>query len=227
MIRPGAVIVAVLLQLCTPGLPVSHAESTTSITLDSSSALIQGCETIQVKIRINAVTGLYGADVRLKFDPSILEVVDADPGINGIQLQNGGFLAPPLFYALNAANNTTGTIEYAVTQLNPTLAVSGSGILAIIRLRAKSTGTSALHFTYSKLATRNGAALPATPEDGNVSTTAPTSPTLSIARLDTTTARLSWTAAVGVAEYRLYRDAVPYFTPGDSPYPDDDGIELR
>ena len=76
---------------------------------------------------------------------------------------------------------------------------------------------SALHFTYSKLA-RNGATLPATPVDGSVSTTAPTSPTLSIVRLNVTTARLSWTVSSGVAEYQLYRDAVPYFTPGDPSY---------
>ena len=223
LIQPGVIIVALLLQLCAPGLPVSHAQSTT-ITLDSSSALIQGCETIQVKIRINNVADLYGADVRLSFDPDVLEVVDADLGLDGIQLQNGGLLVPPLYYALNAADNTAGTIQYAITQLNPTLEVSGSGILAIIRLRAKSTGVSALHFTYSKLATRNGAALPATPVDGNVSTTAPTSPTLSIARLDSATARLSWTAAGGVAEYRLYRDTVPYFTPGDTPYQTTTGL---
>ena len=220
-LRPGAIIIALLLQLCIPGMNVSQAQSTTTITLDSASApiRIQGCETIQVNIRINAVAGLYGADVRLSFDPAILEVVDANSNpVDGIQVENGGFLAPQLWFTvLNAADNTAGTIQYAATQLNPTPEASGSGILAIIRFRAKGTGASALSFTYSQLATRNGATLPATAEDGSVNTTAPTSPTLSIARLNTTTAQLSWTAAGGVADYQLYRDTVPYFTPGASP----------
>jgi len=210
-------VIGFILGLHDWGPEASHAQSTT-ITLQPSSATIQDCETIQIKIWINDVADLYGADVRLSFDPAVLEVVDADPGEPGVQLENGGFLVPQLYVALNAADNTLGTIKYAATQLNPTPPANGSGILAIIRFKAKTVGSADLHFTYTKLADRDGNTLPATPVDGDVSTAAPTVPTLSIARLNSTTARLSWTASPGVAAYLLYRDTVPYFTPTDPPY---------
>ena len=184
----------------------------------AGASTIQGCETSQVEIWINNVADLYGADVRLSFDPAVLEVVDADAGEPGIQIENGGFLVPPLYTALNEADNAAGTIKYAATQLNPTPPANGCGILAIVTFRAKTAGSSDLDFTYTKLADRDGNTLPATPADGSVSTVAPSTPTLSIARLNSTTARLSWTASAGVAEYRLYRDTTPYFTPTDTPH---------
>jgi hypothetical protein len=110
-----------------------------------------------------------------------------------------------------------GTLQYAVTQLNPAEPVDGGGTLVIVWLRGNGEGTSALHFTYSRLADRDGSTIANATADCTLSTTAPSSPTLSIERLDDTTARLNWTAADGVAGYDLYRDTDPYFTASDPP----------
>ena len=59
-------------------------------------AAIHGCETIPVEVRVNDVTDLYAVDVKVAFDPSVLEVVDADPAKPGIQVQDGGFLVARL-----------------------------------------------------------------------------------------------------------------------------------
>ena len=56
--------------------------------------LIHGCETIPVEVRVNDVIDLYGVDVKVAFDPDVLEVVDANPAKPGIQVQDGGFLSP-------------------------------------------------------------------------------------------------------------------------------------
>lgn len=197
---------------------VVASPTATTLTLSPASATINGCEVIEVEVWVNAVADLYGAEVQLTFDPAIIEVVDADTILPGIQVENGGFLQEPIFAAINEADNTAGTIHFAATQLYPTAPANGSGALAVIKLRAKSAGTSDLDFTFTRLATRDTDELPATSVDGTVSTIAPASPTLDIARLNPTTARLSWSAVMGVYGFDLFRDPVPYFTPIPPPF---------
>ena len=69
----------------------------------------------------------YGIDVRATFDPQVVEVVDADPAKDGIQLSPGTFPQPD-FVARNVADNQAGTLRYAITQVNPTQPVSGTGV---------------------------------------------------------------------------------------------------
>jgi hypothetical protein len=92
-----------------------------------------------VKIVIENVKELYGGEVHLKFDPSVVEVVDADPSRDGIQITPGDFLKPD-FVAVNKADNISGTIDYALTQLNPTPAASGSGVFMTVQFRGKALG---------------------------------------------------------------------------------------
>lgn len=94
-----------------------------------------------IKIRIENVKDLYGAELHMKFDPSVVEVVDADPTKDGIQLMPGDFPKPE-FVALNRADNKVGTIDYALTQLNPTPPANGSGTVVSILFRGKALGKS-------------------------------------------------------------------------------------
>ncbi|MBN2551067.1 MAG: hypothetical protein JXB15_18035 [Anaerolineales bacterium] len=190
----------------------------TTISLSPTPASLAGCGTVNVDIWVNDVANLYGADVQLTFDPNLLEVVDARPFETGVQILPVSTFLKPDWIIRNVADNTLGTIWYATTQLNPTLPVTGTGIIATITFRAKNQGTSALHFTYTKLATRDGDPIPGTPVDGSIQTTPPAAPALSISRLNATDARLSWTSVGGVADYHLYRDTAPYFTPADPAY---------
>jgi hypothetical protein len=208
-----------------PALARPHPQGGTTITLSPTPASISGCGQATVDVMINDVVDLYGGDVRISFDPTVLEVVDADGnGGNGVQIAPSIDLLDPGPYGLwtirNEVDNDTGFIWYAVTQLNPAVAVSGSGVFATITFRAKSAGTSALTFEFSQLSTRYGEEIPATTTDGSVTTSAGalTPPDLSIERLDATTARLSWTGVGEADEYHLYRATEPYFTPSGTPY---------
>jgi hypothetical protein len=112
--------------------------------------------TLDVDIYVENVADLYGADVRLSFDVSVAQVVDADAGLGGVQIQPlSGFLIPD-FVIRKTADNTAGTLWYAVTQLNPNAPVSGSGTLARVSFRALKPGTFTMPFTYQKLAKRDG-----------------------------------------------------------------------
>jgi hypothetical protein len=152
------------------------------------------------------------------FDTSLLEVVDADAGSPGIQVSPGSLLVPPLFQALNTADNVAGTVGFAATQLHPTAPAYGSGTVAVIRFRARGAGTSPLSFTFTQLSTRDGDLIGAPATDGTVATAPPESPTLSIAKLNATDARLTWTTSSGPDEYRLYRDTYAYFAPAEPAY---------
>ena len=123
---------------------------------------------VPVDIMIENVNGLYGADVRLTFDPSLLAVQDADPGKTGIQIGLGPLLASGTYFVvINAADNVSGTIRLALTELNPTLPVTGSGVLAHVVFRPVGPiGVSSIHFMQAQLATRTGSSIPVTMQDG-------------------------------------------------------------
>ena len=166
-----------------------------SISFSPGVAVIHGCETIPVEVWVNDVIDLYGVDVKVTFDPNVLEVVDANPAKPGIQVQDGSFLSPD-FVVSREADNAAGTLEYAMTQAAPSLPVSGSGVLFTIRFRAKSSATaSALDFTQAELTDLDGLLLPVTLVDNTVTTVAPAAPSeLDIAKLNASDVQLSWGA---------------------------------
>lgn len=223
LLRTG-LIVALLLLLCAQwtrepirAAPSIEADAYWSLTPDPLA--IAGCEIAVLTVRINDVINLYGADVLLTFDPNVLEVVDADGNSgNGIQVENAGMLSSRIWVARNEANNGAGTVRYAVTLLNPAPPVNGSGDFIRIYFRAKTAGTSVLHFSYIKLAAPGGEEIISTAVDGSAITTAPDAATVTISRLNSTTARLSWSTVTGVDGYHIYRDTIPYFTPSGTPY---------
>jgi hypothetical protein len=88
---------------------------------------------VEVVLQMDNINNVYGAQVSLSYDPSVLSVVDADPGMAGVQI-NPGSCPQPDFVVLNNADNSTGLIEYAATQLSPTRPCDG-GEMATITFR--------------------------------------------------------------------------------------------
>ena len=218
--RPFLLLVPFLLTIwllsIVPGLqpaqPVT-ADNGTTITLESAVTEINGCETLDLYIRINDVTNLYGADVRLAFDPAVLEVYALQ--------ELDGILQSPYYIARKEWDNTAGTLWLALTQLSPTLPVTGTGDFARVTFRAAGAAIdSPVTISYSKLSNPNGVEIPATRIDGSLTTIAPPAPAVAIEILNPTTPRLSWTAVSGVDGYNVYRDTYAYFTP-DLPYAED------
>jgi hypothetical protein len=96
--------------------------------------------TATLDLTIDQVSRLYGAQLRLTFDPDVLEVVDAKPEQQGIQIELGAMPIPDLV-VVNAVDNQAGTIDYAVTQLPPHKPGEGNGIIASLTVRAKKAAT--------------------------------------------------------------------------------------
>ncbi len=93
-------------------------------------------------------TNVYGAQVELAFDPAVLEVVGS--------AVTPGACPQPDFVVANSADNTAGTIDYTVTQLNPTPPCDG-GVAASIEFLCKveHAGTP-VTITYSLISDSNG-----------------------------------------------------------------------
>lgn len=143
------------------------------IQVSPASARLHMGETVQVDLRIAQVSGLYGAEIHLAFDPAVLEVVDADPNQDGIQLIAGNMPSPD-FVVLNRADNEAGTADYAVTQLPPNQPGEGDGTIVSITFRAKKTAISPVRLSRFLLANTQGQSIQATAQHGQISVTGQT-----------------------------------------------------
>ena len=119
-------------------------------------------------VRVQDISGLYGYELHLSFDPAVVEVVDADAQKPGVQARLGDFLAPD-FVAQNIADNQTGKIDFAMTQINPHEARAGSGTLFTIDLRGRAAGqTTQVQVTAGLFADRDGLQIPVSLAAGTV-----------------------------------------------------------
>ena len=159
----GALLLVVVLIV---GQPAAAAPQATIVRCDPATVAGPLGTTIDIDIYVENVVDLYGADVRLGFDPTVLEVIDAEPDpeaeVDPIQITPlDTFLSPDFVVrkGLGYAEDPD-VIWYAVTQVNPSEAVSGSGPLARISFRALEAGSFTLPITYHKLARRDSLEIP-------------------------------------------------------------------
>ena len=155
--------------LCAPAFAdLSCAQEGTRVVLVPASATVGEGMTAAVEVRVENVQNLYGLDIRIAFDPAVVEVVDADPGRAGIQVRPGDLLSVD-FLLRDTADNAAGTVWYALAQLNPSQPVTGSGTAFIIVFKGKQRGaTSPLTITYQQLADQTGTAITATAISGEI-----------------------------------------------------------
>ena len=122
------------------------------VRIEPASSTVPSAGTVTLEIRVRDVVELYGVDLSIAFDPTLLAVEDAKPDQFGVQIDPGEMLYPDyLFSARNQASNETGTITYTAVLKNPAPPVSGSGVVARIIFRARCGGESAVVFTRAVL----------------------------------------------------------------------------
>lgn len=142
------------------------ATATVRILPETLPVLING--TAEFAVEVEDATSLYAFDVTVSFDPELVEVVDADPDLDGIQVALGTFVDPG-FVLINNADNEQGVLRFAMTQLNPSPPRDGTGVLIVITLRGNQAGGPAdLVLERVQLATNTGIEIPVTLEDGEL-----------------------------------------------------------
>jgi len=143
------------------------AQGPATVGLEVLNTSVQVGDTINVNIRIGNVTNLYAAEVHLTFDAALLQVLDDDEVQAGVQILPGSLFPStrPSYVVRNQADQSTGTIDFAMTLLDPAMPISGSGTLATIRFSARQAGTAVLHWTAIKLADKVGVSIAHTAQD--------------------------------------------------------------
>ncbi|MFQ5459155.1 MAG: hypothetical protein ACE5EL_00010 [Anaerolineae bacterium] len=104
-----------------------------------------------LEVRVENVASLWGGQIALRYDPSVVQVVD-DAGAPADAIEGGDFLDPvQVSEIINTVDREAGRIEYAVALRHnprrPVEAASGSGTLARIRLKGVAGGTTTLAFS--------------------------------------------------------------------------------
>jgi len=170
----------ILLMVALLSMPLGQgmAQGTTVLIAPQNSEVAVGATTT-VDIRVDNVTDLFGAEVHLAFDPALLEVVDADSGTGGVQIQPGTLLSPD-FTAQNEVDQGSGKIDFAISQMQPKEPVSGSGVLATITFRGKAANASDIRFLNVILAQYGGIPIDATTQNGRITVTTGVTPTPSV-----------------------------------------------
>lgn len=145
-----------------PTVAAGRLSQATIVRCDPSTLNAVVGATVSVTIFVQDVVDLYGLDVHLVFDPAHAQVVDADPAAVGVQIQPlSGFLSPD-FVIRRSADNATGLVRYAATQVSPSQPVSGSGAVVRIDLRGTQPGAIPVPITQIELARSDGSTIPAT-----------------------------------------------------------------
>jgi len=160
------------------GQPVLDAAvlSTAVVRIQPASQQVAPGGLVTASIVISGVANLYGAEVRLTFNPAILAVVEANGGQSGVQITPGPQLTSQGTYQIiaNQVSDTAGTLTYIVFQFTPSPPFMGTDVLATILFLALAQGISAISFSYTELSTNNGFVIPRTFEAGTIAVASPT-----------------------------------------------------
>jgi hypothetical protein len=142
----GLLVVSLALGLAAPA---QAAPPACRLVLAPAQAAIAPGQDQALDVRVEQVTGLYAYQCTIEYDPAVLRVRDADPNMPGIQVRLGSFLQAD-FVQQNSVDEVQGRITVIVTQINPTPAVSGSGVLFSMDFIGLAPGSSAVRADRGK-----------------------------------------------------------------------------
>ena len=137
---------------------IGWADEPATVSIDPASQEVFLGGSGATDVLVEDVTDLYVFEFQIAFDPTLVEVV---------QIQPGDFLSPDWLLE-NSVDNDNGTLAYALCQLNPSPPQSGDGVLATITWRGKVMGTSPITLTYVQLGAPRGVPIPSSTQDGEI-----------------------------------------------------------
>ncbi len=151
-IRVALLLVILLFSLAVPALAQERAQV---YILPPTEAPVTG-QPVTVDVIAEGVSNLYGAEIHLSFDPTMVRLEDADPQQDGVQITPGSLLAPDQgFVVANTSDNAAGTAVFAITLVNPAPSVDGGGVVARLTFVPLQPGALRLELENVKLVTRD------------------------------------------------------------------------
>ena len=143
----GPVVALVLLALAASGV-LALTDAPTCLHFSPYAAHPAPDTPLDVEVRVDNASDFYGVEFVARFNPEVLEVVDANVLRPGVQISAPGAFwgGQTLYEARNEADNEAGTVSYAATMVGAPTGRNGSGTLATIHFRVKGPGLSTLAF---------------------------------------------------------------------------------
>ena len=157
-------------------LPQCARAADTLIYVVPAQVAIAPGDTVELKLIARDVADLYGVDLRMTFDPNLLEVIDGNPEEEGLQLTKGDFPFPD-YIIREKVSNVDGTIWYAATQVAPREPANGTGTILRITFRAKALGVSPVEILFVRIVNSKGISINSLSQNGEVSIVAEGAPT--------------------------------------------------
>ncbi len=123
-----------------------------------------------ISIVFDHVEQLYGLEIHLSFDPAVIQVMDANASIDGVQVSRAAWLEDALI-AVNKVDNDQGVIDFAATLLRPAQPVSGRKTVLTVRLQGVTEGTTRLSIEDASLVNYEGMMIPTEIQSGFINIT--------------------------------------------------------
>ncbi|MCW4030646.1 MAG: cohesin domain-containing protein [Candidatus Bathyarchaeota archaeon] len=132
----------------------------TLVKAEASSAEPQIGDTLTVTVKVANAQNLFGVDVTLNWDPSVLELTKATPQL-GVESHSGGVLHESTTYPIEIVDNTgtqsSGEYHLAATSTgSSTSAFSGDGTIVTLTFTVTSAGQTGLCFGDVEFSVRSG-----------------------------------------------------------------------
>jgi hypothetical protein len=160
-------LLEILMTQALPNIPAVAQDSQAVLRFTPSALGLMPDAQGTVNIVVENVQNLYGLEFQLAFDSNIVEVIDADPDEEGVQIKPADWWTDG-FVAVNQVDNRSGRIDFAATLLRPALPVKGNRVIATISFAARNTGTSELSIDSAILSSPGAEAIPCTKQNGKI-----------------------------------------------------------
>lgn len=122
-----------------------------------------------IAVQISGEAPVYGVELHLRFDPSLLQVVDDDPAREGVQIRGGTlFSGRQTFTGLNRADNSLGIIDYAVTLMGESQGVTEGGSVIVVRFVGRAAGEASIVISEALVADPAALRVTVTTRDGHI-----------------------------------------------------------
>jgi hypothetical protein len=135
--------------------------------VDPYTTTVGAGQVFTLPLRARRMVDMYGGQLAVTYDPRVLQVVDQDQSRPGAQIKPGDFPVPDTILR-NAANNTTGKLEYYFTLTGEKAGVSGSGVVAHMVFRGAAAGRSLVAITETLLSDPQSLPIPTKTENALV-----------------------------------------------------------
>lgn len=125
------------------------------LTIEPQELFLKPNEKGLFSVWVRGVENLYGAELKVRYDPAIFEVLDGEPSQEGVQVALTDVFREG-FVAVNQVDQKHGTIIFAATRVNPAPPFQGEGALIQIAVMAKTNGETDITLDGAILANRDG-----------------------------------------------------------------------